>query len=185
MTKTYDLIILGGGAAAFAAATKVSDLGKSAVMINAGLPIGGTCVNVGCVPSKHLLAVGAEHRGHAHSAFEALTPGDEASIDFRKAIAGKNHVVSSLRAKNYADVLTSLTDVDLIESRGRFVSADTIEADGKLIAGSSVLIATGSSTRRLDVPGLEDAGYHTNRNDHGPGDPAGVLAGRRRRAAGP
>ena len=43
----YDLVIVGGGAAAFAAATKANDLGKTALMINSGLPIGGTCVNVG------------------------------------------------------------------------------------------------------------------------------------------
>ena len=58
MSDSYDLVIIGGGAAAFAAATKANDLGKSALMINKGLPPGGTCVNVGCVPSKHLLAVG-------------------------------------------------------------------------------------------------------------------------------
>ncbi|MDO8751826.1 MAG: FAD-dependent oxidoreductase, partial [Dehalococcoidia bacterium] len=46
--KGYDLIIIGGGAAAFAAATKAADLGKTALMINSGLPVGGTCVNVGC-----------------------------------------------------------------------------------------------------------------------------------------
>ncbi|MBI4197924.1 MAG: FAD-dependent oxidoreductase [Chloroflexi bacterium] len=52
---SYDLIIVGGGAAAFAAATKATDLGKTVLIINSGLPIGGTCVNVGCMPSKHLL----------------------------------------------------------------------------------------------------------------------------------
>ena len=56
----YDLVIVGGGAAAFAAATKANDLGKTALMINSGLPIGGTCVNVGCMPTKTLLTVGDE-----------------------------------------------------------------------------------------------------------------------------
>ncbi|MDA1349103.1 MAG: FAD-dependent oxidoreductase, partial [Chloroflexi bacterium] len=58
--QKFDLIIIGGGGAAFAAATKASDLGKTALLINSGLPLGGTCVNVGCMPSKHLLAVGDE-----------------------------------------------------------------------------------------------------------------------------
>ena len=53
----YDLIVIGGGAAAFAAAAKANDLGKTALVINSGLPIGGTCVNVGCMPSKNLLTV--------------------------------------------------------------------------------------------------------------------------------
>jgi len=55
---SHDLVIIGGGAAAFAAATKANDLGRTALMINSGLPIGGTCVNVGCIPSKNLLTVG-------------------------------------------------------------------------------------------------------------------------------
>jgi mercuric reductase len=55
---SFDLIIVGGGAAAFGAAIKANDLGAKAVMVNAGLPLGGTCVNVGCVPSKALLWAG-------------------------------------------------------------------------------------------------------------------------------
>lgn len=52
----YDLVILGGGSAAFAAITEASQRGLSTALVVAGLPVGGTCVNVGCVPSKHLLA---------------------------------------------------------------------------------------------------------------------------------
>ena len=59
----YDLIIVGGGAAAFAAANKANQLEKDTLMINDSqdLPLGGTCVNVGCVPSKTLLHQGEEH----------------------------------------------------------------------------------------------------------------------------
>ena len=55
--KKYDLIIIGGGAAAFAAANRSNQLEKSTLLINNGnmLPLGGTCVNVGCIPSKALL----------------------------------------------------------------------------------------------------------------------------------
>ena len=49
-THSFDLIIIGGGSAGFAAAIKANELGAKTLMINAGLPIGGTCVNVGCVP---------------------------------------------------------------------------------------------------------------------------------------
>ena len=51
----YDLIIIGGGSAAFSAAIKANDLGLSTLMVNGGLPMGGTCVNVGCGPSKNLI----------------------------------------------------------------------------------------------------------------------------------
>lgn len=63
MTKKRDLLILGGGAAAFSAATKANDLGFTSIIINDGLPIGGTCVNVGCVPSKHPLHLAAQAFG--------------------------------------------------------------------------------------------------------------------------
>ncbi|MFQ6013752.1 MAG: FAD-dependent oxidoreductase, partial [Thermoplasmata archaeon] len=52
----YDLVILGGGSAGFAAAIRASELGRSVALVHEG-KIGGTCVNVGCVPSKHFLAV--------------------------------------------------------------------------------------------------------------------------------
>ena len=70
--QEYDLVIIGGGAAVFAAATKASDLGKTALIINAGLPIGGTCVNVGCMPTKTLLTMGDEHYYGQRSRFKAL-----------------------------------------------------------------------------------------------------------------
>ncbi len=53
-----NLIIIGGGSAGFAAAIKAHELGVKIIMVNAGLPIGGTCVNVGCVPSKTLIRAG-------------------------------------------------------------------------------------------------------------------------------
>ena len=53
--KNFDFLIIGGGATAFASAIRANALGKKTVLINDGLPLGGTCVNVGCVPSKALL----------------------------------------------------------------------------------------------------------------------------------
>ena len=56
--KTFDLIIIGGGAGAFSAAIRANELKAKTAMVNSGLPLGGTCVNVGCVPSKRLLRAG-------------------------------------------------------------------------------------------------------------------------------
>jgi len=71
--RSYDLVILGGGAAAFAAITEASGRGLSTAIVNTGLPIGGTCVNVGCVPSKHLLAVGESAAAPQKNPFEAVS----------------------------------------------------------------------------------------------------------------
>ena len=66
--KKFDLIIIGGGAGAFAAAIRANELQAKTAIINAGLPLGGPCVNVGCVPSKMLLYAGEilHHAKHNH-----------------------------------------------------------------------------------------------------------------------
>ena len=156
-----DLIIIGGGAAAFAAATKASGLGKTALMVNAGLPIGGTCVNVGCVPSKHLLAVGDELYYGPRSNFKALRNGHESGFDFQTAIEEKRELVGALRTQNYENVLGALGGVSLLEGRARFVSPRAIEVNGERYEAERFLIATGSRTRPLPIEGLQDAGYLT------------------------
>ncbi|MHB8631374.1 MAG: mercury(II) reductase [Candidatus Limnocylindria bacterium] len=161
---TYDLVIIGGGAAAFAAATKAADRGHRAVMINDGLPLGGTCVNVGCVPSKHLLAVGDEYYYPQHPVFEALRDGHTSSFDFQAAIREKRTLVEALRASNYRDVLTSFNGrVELLEGRARFVSDHEVEVDGRRLTGRKLLIATGSRPSILPFPGIDAVGYLTNR----------------------
>ncbi len=159
----YDLIIIGGGAAAFAAATKASDLGKRALMINSGLPLGGTCVNVGCVPSKHLLTVGDELYYPTHPRFRAITNGTPASFDFRAAIQEKDELIAALRESNYANVLANLEGVDYLEAQARFAGPAQVEANGQIYEGGKVLIATGSSPKPLPVLGMDKVRWHTNR----------------------
>lgn len=77
----YDLTIIGGGAAGFAAATKASELRAKAVIINSGLPLGGTCVNVGCVPSKILLKISSELYTAQHPRFEAVRNGHSTTFN--------------------------------------------------------------------------------------------------------
>ncbi len=81
----YDLIIIGGGAGGFAAATKASELEVKAVIVNGGLPVGGTCFNVGCVPSKILLEIGSEYYQAQHPRFRALGNNGATSFDFSAA----------------------------------------------------------------------------------------------------
>lgn len=159
--ERYDLIIIGGGAAAFAAATEADRLGIKTLMINAGLPIGGTCVNVGCVPSKHLLALG---KGLYHPArpdfagIGAVTP----SFDFNRAMADKDALVETLRRQNYQDVLAAFQHVDFVEGRGVLIDAHTVEAAGRKLTGDKILIATGSSTKIPPFKGLAETGYLTH-----------------------
>jgi mercuric reductase len=160
--NSYDLIIIGGGAAAFAAATKANDLGKEALMINAGLPIGGTCVNVGCMPSKHLLTLGDELYYGEHPRFQALGNGHRPAFDFTTAIAEKDAVVAEARWRNYGNVLDHLDSVTLVEERARFAGEHTVEANGETYEASKILIATGSSTKPLPIPGLDRVSWLNN-----------------------
>lgn len=162
MSEEFDLVIIGGGAAAFSAATKANDLGRSTVIINAGLPMGGTCVNVGCVPSKHLLAVGAEYFNSSRTRFKALSNGHRLDFDFKAAIAEKREMVEALRHQNYSNVLEALPSVKYIEGRAKFASPTEVEVKGDRIRGTNFLIATGSRTRELPIDGLNDSGYLTN-----------------------
>jgi mercuric reductase len=159
----YDFIIIGGGAAAFAAATKASDLGVKTAIINHGLPIGGTCVNVGCVPSKHLLAVGDELYYPPRNPFDALRDGHKPAFDCKAAIEEKRRLVAALRESNYVDVLGALRGVDYIEGRGRFVAQDAVEVNGKRLTSDKFLIATGSRPAVLPFPGIDGVQYVTNR----------------------
>ena len=97
----FDLIIIGGGSAAFSA-IKAEELGLSTLMVNAGLPFGGTCVNVGCVPSKTLIRA-AETAYHAtHSNFAGIKP-KGVTIDFAQVIKDKKKLVKTLQQKRYMD----------------------------------------------------------------------------------
>ncbi|MFQ5933426.1 MAG: FAD-dependent oxidoreductase, partial [Dehalococcoidia bacterium] len=160
--NSYDLIIIGGGAAAFAAATKANDLGKSALIINSGLPIGGTCVNVGCMPSKNLLTVGDELYYDQHPRFKALQNGHKPAFDFATAIEEKDEIVASARQSNYINVVDSMDGVTYLEGRARFISSDQVEVNGEVIEGRKFIIATGSSTKQLPVPGLDEVGWLNN-----------------------
>ncbi len=160
--EAVDLIIVGGGAAAFSAATRASELGASAVMINTGLPLGGTCVNVGCVPSKFLLTVGEAYYYPQFPRFEALRDGHRPRVDFRAAIAEKDRLVAAHRQSHYVEVLAGLAGVRLVEGRARLRSATEVEVDGEVLRGRHIVLATGSRTRRLPIPGLE----HVDWLDH-------------------
>ncbi|MGE0600607.1 MAG: mercury(II) reductase [Dehalococcoidia bacterium] len=158
----YDLIIVGGGAAAFAAATKANDLGASALMVNAGLPLGGTCVNVGCVPSKHLLGIAEALTATRHSAFESVRPLAVDGFSVKAARQEKDALVAGLRESNYERVLDSFDHVDFREGRGRIAAPGRIDVGGELIEGRHILVATGSRASIPPIPGLAEAGYLTN-----------------------
>jgi len=157
----YNLIIIGGGSAAFSAAIKASELGKKVLMINEGLPIGGTCVNVGCVPSKTLIRTAEQVHIANHPNFSGIKPGNN-KIDFKEIIRQKTELVERLRQHKYIDVLKDDSNVTILKSFAKLIDKNTVEADNKKFTAENILIATGSSTYIPDLPGLNETVYLTN-----------------------
>ncbi len=160
-SKKFHLVIIGGGSAAFSAATKANEFGAKVTIINDGLPIGGTCVNVGCVPSKTLIrAAEVQHRALRHH-FKGITS-DSKVTDFKALIQQKKELVEGLRQAKYLDVVADLADFQIIEGRAQFVAPDTVKVNGETIKADRILIATGAASLIPPVPGLEESGYLTN-----------------------
>jgi mercuric reductase len=152
--KKVDLAIIGGGGAAFAAASKANDLGVSAVLINKGLPMGGTCVNVGCVPSKFLLEAGSDIWRALHPRFNSLSP-RERHESFKEIMKEKAEVVQRNRLAKYTNVLNHYKKVEYIEERAKFEGPGLIRAGEVSIEAKFIVIATGSSGAALQIPGIE------------------------------
>src|SRR3989449_871054 len=161
MIKRHDLIILGGGAAAFSAAIRADRNGAETLMIDGGT-IGGTCVNVGCVPSKRLLAVGDQFFRVANRPFPGLHLEDGWSAEFRAVIRSKDRLVADLRKAKYAEVLASLKDVDYVRGQAAFVSPHEVKVGAERYEGDKFVIGTGSSPTIPPVPGIDKVDYITN-----------------------
>lgn len=159
--QEYDLIIIGGGAGAFGAAIKANELGANTLLVNKGLPLGGTCVNVGCVPSKRLLRAGeilhlAKHHGIQGIELEVK------DFDFAKVVQDELELVSDLRQGKYEDVLKSASYVKHVDGAAKFIADDQIEVDGKSYRAKKFVITAGSTANVPPVEGLPKAGYMTH-----------------------
>ncbi|MCH7846156.1 MAG: FAD-dependent oxidoreductase, partial [Acidobacteria bacterium] len=158
-TEDYDLLIIGAGSAAFAAAITARDLGARVGMIEQDT-IGGTCVNIGCVPSKALLRAAESYWRAGHSPFAGV-PTSNGDVDLPALVAQKQGLVDQLRKEKYAD-LVDIYDFDLIAGAARFTGPDTIEVDGRRMKAFRYLIATGADAWVPPIEGLDDTGYLTS-----------------------
>jgi mercuric reductase len=154
----FDLAIVGGGSAGFAAAIKAAELGAR-VAIAESRTLGGTCVNVGCVPSKTLIrAAEALHR-RMHHGFSGIPVADGRG-DWAMVRSQKDELVSELRQAKYWSVLRSYPGVTLFEQRAEITSGHTVRLmDGRTIVAGKILVTTGASPWAAPIPGLGPAGY--------------------------
>lgn len=156
----YDLIIVGAGSAGFAAAIKASELGKKTALIEKAT-IGGTCVNVGCVPSKRLLHVGDEYYYSRSNRFKGIET-KEISLDFAEVIQDTDDLVKQMRQSKYIDVLKSLSNTVFLQGTGVFVSKNEVKVGSEVLKAKKFLIATGSSPNIPKFDGADKVGFLTN-----------------------
>lgn len=159
-THAADLVILGSGSTAFAAALAAQEMGKSAVMVEMRT-IGGTCVNRGCLPSKNLIDAAKLLFDARRPRYPGLAPeGCGLKVDFAQLIAQKDDLVGDYRRKKYDGLLGGRFSVR--EGIARLVDAHTVEVDGELLTGQRILIATGSRPKTPDIAGLNEVPYLTS-----------------------
>lgn len=151
--KSYDLVVIGAGSAGFSTAITAAELGAQVALICHGT-IGGTCVNVGCVPSKTMIrAAQALHGARTTARFPGLS-GTARVEDWRRLIAAKDDLVSTLRRKKYADLLSEYANIAYLEGAARLNGAGVV-VDGRTIAAGKVVIATGARPALPPIPGIE------------------------------
>ncbi|MBI5477413.1 MAG: mercury(II) reductase [Deltaproteobacteria bacterium] len=156
----FDLVIVGSGGAAFGAALRASELGARVAMVERAT-LGGTCVNIGCVPSKTLIrAAEAVHRAN-HPRFAGVAATGRLA-DFRALMAEKQDLVEGLRTAKYADVLASTPGVELVRGSARFAGPGRVVVGERELRSERFVVATGMRPHAADFPGLAEAGALTS-----------------------
>ncbi|WP_331284431.1 mercury(II) reductase [Devosia neptuniae] len=156
----YDLAVIGAGSAGFSAAITAAEQGANVALIGHGT-IGGTCVNVGCVPSKTMIrAAEALHGARAAHRFPGLA-GEANVTDWGRLVAAKDDLVTTLRQKKYVDLLPHYNGITYLEGKAR-LNGQSVIVNGAAISAGKVIIATGSSPALPDIPGVADIPYLTS-----------------------
>ncbi len=155
----FDLAVIGTGGAAMSAAIHARLEGASVVAIERGT-LGGTCVNVGCVPSKTLLA--AAHTRHAALAnpFPGA-PTSAGTVDLGALVRQKDDLVGMLRQTKYADIAAAY-GFDILPGAATFTDPATLLIDERPVRARSYLVAIGAEPHVPAIPGLEHVDYLTS-----------------------
>lgn len=157
--SNYDLVVIGSGSAAFAAAIQGTEAGARVALMESNV-VGGTCVNVGCIPSKAMLAPAEQLYRAGHHPFagiERVTPG----FDLGQLVDAKAALVDELRQQKYLDLADSY-GFTICKGLAEFVDPETVECGGERIRAGKYIIATGGSPAVPPIAGVKSAGYLTS-----------------------
>ncbi|MDE2290578.1 MAG: mercuric reductase [Elusimicrobia bacterium] len=156
----YNLVVVGAGTAGLVSAAGAAGLGAKVALVEKHL-MGGDCLNVGCVPSKALLASArAAARVRDAGRFGVKVP-EGVSVDFPAVMERMRRLRADLSPNDSAARFKGL-GVDVFLGAGRFTGRDSLEVDGRTLRFAKAVVATGARAARLPIPGLWEAGALTN-----------------------
>jgi len=151
----YDLIVIGTGGGGMAAVIKAAELGYRAAIIEGGT-IGGTCVNIGCIPSKTLVRAAEAYHKATHHGFRGIRTRAE-GVEWPALMQHKDELVAELRQSKYIDVLAAYGDnVTLIRGWARLkTDQEVILDDDRVFRANKIVVATGAHPNSLSLSGIE------------------------------
>ena len=150
----YDLIIIGAGSGGFSAAITAAENGKQVLLVGYGT-IGGTCVNIGCVPSKALIrAVETVHTAQQANRFDGIS-GQGNVLDWKALTLQRQALVESLRQAKYIDLLADYPNITYQSGQAR-LDKTGVWVDGRLFRAPKTIIATGASNTAPPINGLSE-----------------------------
>lgn len=159
MSELHDLVVIGTGGAAMAAGIEARSRGASVLLVEHGA-VGGTCLNVGCVPSKNLLAAaGRRHRALTNPFPDAPTSAN--GVDLPGLIAQKQELVDRLGRAKYADVADA-HGFAIRPGRASFADERTLLIDGEPVTAGAYVVATGVMPAVPDLTGMDEVPYLTS-----------------------
>ena len=150
MSDQYDVIVIGGGPGGYNCAIRCGQLGLKVLCVESRKTLGGTCLNVGCIPSKALLH-STEMLETAQKDFAGMGLTGEIGFDLKTMMAAKEKTVSGLTAG--IEFLFKKNKVEHINGMGTIIDTNTVEVGAKKLSTKNIVIATGSEVATL--PGLD------------------------------
>ena len=151
MADSYDVVVIGGGPGGYVAAIRAAQLGMKVACVEKRGSLGGTCLNIGCIPSKALLQSSEKFAEAGHAlAIHGVTV-ENVGLDLKTMLARKDKVVGE--NTRGVEFLFKKNKVAWLKSAGRIAAADTVEVGGDTVKTKAIVIATGSDI--VTLPGVE------------------------------
>ena len=157
----FDVAILGGGMGGYPAAIRASQLGLRVALVEAD-KLGGTCLHIGCIPTKALLESSELYNRVATKGAEFGIKAEVVGYDYPRIAQRRDAVVNQLyKGVQY---LMKKNKIEVVSGRGRLRDRNTIEVNGKMVSGQNLIVATGSVVKTL--PGIELDGEYIVSSDN-------------------